>query len=107
MGMSMTAKQGEMMDKIFALHGPDGTIGGICFVEGPRNHRDYGVPGRQAMCLPVWRILEKHPNGWRCRREGYIRIYPNGRVYMPPAIRELIRKGLKATNTETHGGNYG
>jgi len=88
MGMSCTLEQGLALERLYKLHGNDGLIKSKYFIDMPGN-KDYGIDNRRDMCLPVFEILDG--NGY-ARRIGYIRIKPNGKVYMPRQIKNKLRE---------------
>ena len=84
MGMICTDKQGDALEVIASLHGKDGLIAGKYFVEGPRP-RDYSD---KTMYLGVFEIIGKNV----CVRVGYVRIRPDGKIYFPKVLREVLGK---------------
>ena len=89
MGMSCTFEQGEALDRIRKLHGKDGLIAGRYFIDVPAN-RDYGINGRETMCLAVYEVLSLKMR--TARKIGYARIKPDGKIYLPREVRRIIKQ---------------
>jgi len=86
--MSCTLEQGLALEKLYKLHDSNGLIKGRYFIDTPGN-KDYGTDDRHDMCLPVFEIL--NGNGY-VRRIGYVRIKPNGKIYVPRQIKMKLRE---------------
>ena len=86
MGMSCTFEQGEALDRLRKLHDrKDGLIAGQYFIDAPAN-RDYGIKGREAMHLAVFKITPTR----LAYKIGYAKIRPDGKIYLPRELRNVI-----------------